>query len=151
MYTFRNKRNISHKNDLDPSTYDLRFLFHSAQWIVAEFLRSDSGMTMEETGKLISAVQAQAGALVEDFGGKRLVLVEMSAQEEAIVLLQSHYPKPLFLVALTEAMDRRNPDTVRKTVRGMWVAKLVEGNPKNGYKLTGKGLGEAQRLFAKHA
>lgn len=36
MYTLRNKRNIAHKGDVDPNIYDLRYLFSSAQWIMAE-------------------------------------------------------------------------------------------------------------------
>jgi hypothetical protein len=151
MYTFRNKRNILHKNDINPSGYDLRLLFHAAQWIMAEFLRVIGGDTMDVTGKLIDAVQAPAGAMIEDFAGKRLVLVDVSVKEEAILVLHSHHPSHTALPMLVAAMDRRAEDTVRKAVREMWAARLVEGDSKSGYLLTARGVAEAQRVFAQHA
>ena len=89
--------------------------------------------------------------MVEDFAGKRLVLVDVSVKEEATIVLQTHHPSRTTLAVLTAAMDRRAGDTVRKTLREMWAARLVEGDSKSGYLLTAKGVAEAQRLFAQHA
>src|SRR5262249_51559347 len=36
MYTLRNKRNIAHKNEIDPNTFDLAFVHHASSWIMAE-------------------------------------------------------------------------------------------------------------------
>ena len=60
------------------SQYDLRFLVHSAQWIMAELLRSVMGAKMEEAGKLIEFVQIPLSPLVEDFGSHRLVLPDVT-------------------------------------------------------------------------
>src|SRR5439155_1645845 len=83
-------------------------------------------------------------AMVEDFAGKRLVLVDVSVKEEATIVLQTHHPSRTTLAVLTAAMDRRAGDTVRKTMREMWAARLVEGDSKSGYLLTAKGVAEAQ-------
>jgi hypothetical protein len=63
MYTFRNKRNIAHKNDVDVNTHDLAFLHQAAAWITAELLRNASGLSMQEAGALIELVQAPVRTL----------------------------------------------------------------------------------------
>lgn len=142
MYTLRNKRSIAHKGSVDPNTYDLRFLHHSAQWMVAEFLRQASGLTMEEAGRLIDLVQEPVGGLVEDLGGRKLVLHETSAANEALILLHNVYPAPASLDQLRAWMDRRSDDTVRKALRKMWSDKLVDGDP-GRYRLTRNGYDAA--------
>lgn len=58
MYTFRNKRNIAHKNDVDTNTHDLAFTHQGAAWVTAELLRHATGISMQESGALIELVQA---------------------------------------------------------------------------------------------
>src|SRR4029077_5412889 len=50
LYTLRNRRSIAHKGMVDPNSYDLAYLHHAASWLLAEFLRQASGLTMEEAG-----------------------------------------------------------------------------------------------------
>jgi hypothetical protein len=146
MYTLRNKRNIAHKGDIDPNIYDLQFLHHGAQWIMAELLRysadqAGSRLTMEEAGGLISMVQAPIGALVEDHAGRRLVLPDLTACDELLVLLHDAYPRPLSLAQLKDYMRRRDQTTVTKCSRKLWKAKLIDGDSKE-YRLTSRGVQE---------
>ena len=150
MYTLRNKRSVAHKGEVDPNSIDLRFLLHAAQWIVAELVRTVGGITMEEAGALVAVVQAPAGGLVEDFGDRKLVLEDMSAREEALVLLHSDYPEAIPVRNLINSMDRFNPVTVRKAVRGLWADRLTEGNSGDGYRLTGRGFNEAISVIEQH-
>jgi hypothetical protein len=73
IYTFRNKRNIAHKNPVDPNTFDLALAHQGAAWIMAELLRNASGISMQEAGALIELIQAPVGTLVEEIDGVRLV------------------------------------------------------------------------------
>lgn len=148
MYTLRNKRNIAHKGAVDPNTYDLKLLHDSAQWVMAEFLRQASGLTMEEAGRLIGLVQEPVGGLVEDLRGRKLVLADTTAEGEALVLLHKIYPAESSLVTLNEWMDRRSVVTVRKALKKLWTAKMVDGTPK-GYRLTKKGYDGAVAVIQK--
>ena len=150
MYTLRSRRNVTHKGEVDPNTFDLQFLHHGAQWIVAEVLRTVSGVSMEEAGKLVETVQAPAGGLVEDFGGRKLVLEELTAKQEALVLLHSHYPEKVMPESVVRSMDRFAKKTVGNAVRGLWADKLVDGDPQSGYRLTGRGFREAVRTVQRH-
>jgi hypothetical protein len=150
MYALRSKRNVVHKGELDPSGFDLRLLHQGAQWIVAELLRTVSGLQMAEAGAFVEMVQAPAGGLVEDFGGKKLVTKTLSSREEALILLHSEYPAPMPLTRLVKSMDRFDPSTVRKTTRLLWNEKSVEGEAKSGYALTGKGFAAAIEVIQQH-
>jgi hypothetical protein len=50
MYTLRNKRNIAHKSEVDPNSFDLRFCHDAARWIMSELVRHATGVTMQEAG-----------------------------------------------------------------------------------------------------
>lgn len=63
VYTFRNKRSIAHKNEIDPNIIDLGYIFHATSWIMAEFIRNASGTTMDEAARLIALLQAPLGPL----------------------------------------------------------------------------------------
>ena len=150
MYALRSKRNVAHKGEVDPNTFDLQFLHHGAQWIVAELLRIISGVSMEEAGKLVQMVQVPAGGLVEDFGDRKLVVEEMTAAEEVLVLLHSDYPASVPVLTIVFSMDRLAKGTVQNTLRRLWADKLVEGNAKTGYRLTKRGFTEAIEVVKRH-
>jgi predicted pyridoxine 5'-phosphate oxidase superfamily flavin-nucleotide-binding protein len=143
MYTLRNKRNIAHKGTVDPNTYDLRFLLGGAQWIIAELVRNTNGLSMNDAGRLIDAINAPVGGMVEDFGGKRLVHGDLTIREEILVLMHSFHSAPLAVARIVEQLDRHSGGAVRSELRRLWHAKLVEGSGKLGYRLTKTGLKSA--------
>ena len=148
MYTLRNKRNILHKGEVDPNEFDLRFLLAGTQWIMAELVREFSGTTMQQAGGLVGQIQAPVGALIEDFGSKRIVHAQLSAKDEVLVLLHSHYPHAIQLFEIVANLDRRNGETVKRAVRELWAAKLIEGTVTTSYRLTAPGLRRAMTVIA---
>lgn len=143
MYALRSKRNILHKGHVDPNTYDLKLLHSAAQWVLAELIRSLSGGSMEEAGKLVEQIQVPVGGLVEDFGGRRIVLKDLLIAEEILVLMHSHYPETVTSVQIISSLYRRSPRSVRNTLRSLWKEKILEGNNKIGYLLTRRGFDKA--------
>lgn len=146
MYTMRNKRNIAHKGEVDPNRFDLEYLVGGAQWVVAELIRTVSGLPMQDAGALVEQVTAPVGGLVQDFGGRKLVLAKMSIPEEILVLLHSHHPSEITLAGLRKSMDRRSPKRVQEGSRKLWTAKEIEGSAEGGYRLTHQGLNRALRI-----
>lgn len=143
MYSLRSKRNIVHKGEVDPNSYDLRFLLSGAQWILAELVRVSGGVSMEDAGKAIDLINSPIGTLVEDVAGRRLVHADVSAPNEILLLLQSHYPNPKPHAAITHSLNRRNEKAVGNAIRGLYAKKLIEGDSKKGYVLTRPGLERA--------
>jgi len=147
MYALRSKRNIVHKNQIDPNIYDLRFLHSAAQWILAELIRTVGVVSMQEAGNLAEQVQLPVGGLIEDFGRHRLVLEDLSTRDELLVLLHSYYPKFIMIEQIVDSLDRRPKKTVQKVLHDLWKEKMVDGSRVQGYKLTKKGFHEAVKVI----
>jgi hypothetical protein len=139
MYTFRNKRNIAHKNDVDANTHDLAFTHQGAAWITAELLRHATGVSMQEAGALIELVQAPVGTLVEEIDGTRIVHAEVSVKAEILILLHSRYPDALSVDSVLRSLSRRSAGGVRNRLRDLHTEKLAHGDAKTGYRLTHAG------------
>jgi hypothetical protein len=143
LYTLRNKRNIAHKGDVDPNTYDLAFLHQGAAWIIAELLRTISGKSMKEAGEMVELVQAPVGTLVEEIDGTRLVFADVSIPTELLILLHSHYPQYVLITDIRKSLKARSSGAVQNCLSKMAAQKLVFGDGKKGYRLTQKGYQEA--------
>ena len=143
LYLFRNKRNIAHMNPIDPNTYDLTYMHQGAAWIMAELVRSASGITMQDAGNLIELIQAPVGTLVEEIDGTRLVHAQVSVRGEILILLHSHYPEQVPVASVLSSLSARSPGTVRNRLNEMRNGKLLYGDVKKGYRLTQAGYAAA--------
>jgi hypothetical protein len=146
IYTLRNRRNIAHKGMVDPNTYDLAYLHHAASWVLAEFLRQSSGLTMEEAGSLIAQIHAPIDEIVEDIDGVRLVHADVSIDDEIFLLLRSHYPDYVPLASIRTSLASRNQGTLGNKLRTLVSRKLIFGRPETGYKLTIAGFKRAVEI-----
>lgn len=147
IYTFRKKRNIAHIGEIDPNSIDLAFTAHASAWIVAEFLRVATSVSMEEAGRLIELVHAPIGQLVEEIDGTRLVHADVGVRDELLILMHSHYPDYVPLDAILDSTKQRNSGTVKNRLRDLVDEKLAFGDSKKGYKLTRPGFDEAAALI----
>lgn len=150
MYTLRSKRSIAHKGSVDPNPFDLQLLFGGGQWILSELVRQASGKTKEEAGRIVAAIQAPIGGLIDDFDGKKVVLAELAARDEVLVLMQAEYPNAVKVASLVASMSRRSPSTVRSALSGLWKARLVEKVGGGGYLITSAGLRAAGDIVSTH-
>jgi hypothetical protein len=139
MYTLRNKRNIAHKNPVDPNTLDLTLSHNCAAWIMAEILRNASGISMQEAGVLIELVQAPVGTLVEEIDGTRLVHADTSVKGEILILLHSYYPERVPVASIVKSMGARSTGSVQNRLGELRARKLLHGDGKTGYRLTQAG------------
>jgi hypothetical protein len=147
MYTMRNKRNIAHKGEVDPSRFDLQYLVGAAQWVLAELIRAISGLPMQQAGALVEQISAPVGGLVQDFGDRRLVLADLTIRDEIVVLMHNVHPTPMTLADLRKSLDRRSPNRVQAVARDLWQTKHLEGGADSGYRLTHKGFDHAVQVI----
>jgi hypothetical protein len=150
MYTMRNKRNIAHKDEVDPNRFDLEYLVGSARWVLAELIRVVSGLPMKQAGALVEQLTPPVGGLVQDFGNRRMVLADMGITDELLVVMHSYHPKPLRLAALRACMDRRQPNRVLDVVRALWKSKDLDGSASTEVWLTDRGYTRATAVVKKH-
>jgi hypothetical protein len=150
MYSLRSKRNIVHKADIDPSGYDLRFLYAGAQWVLAELVGLAQEVSGSEAARLIAQVQLPVGELVETLGDKRLVQAELRALDEALLVLMSYHPAVVPVQHVVDSMDRRASKTVQGALNTLWKGKLIHRPQPGHVVLTDRGLREAIAVAQKH-
>ena len=146
-YTLRNKRNIAHKGEVDPNIYDLRYLYSASQWILSEIVRQLLSTDMSTAGRLIDFIQVPASFIVEDFGDKRVVLIAGTTEEELLTLLFHYFPLYVSVSQIHKDMDRRAKSTVSNIIASTYQKRLIEGNKRQGYKLTTLGYRKAFELI----
>jgi hypothetical protein len=149
IYTLRNKRNVAHKDEIDPNAIDLGFCHHASAWIMAELLRTATGISMEEAGRLIALVQLPVNALIEEIDGVQLFLPDASTRVELLALFHARYPEPIFIGELLRSMSRRDEKDVRKRLSELNVQKLVQNTAKGSYVLTRRGHAAATEALSK--
>jgi len=141
-YTLRNKRNIAHKGGVNPSIYDLRYLYAGAQWILSELIRSIVTQDMNTAGRIIDFIQIPISSLVEDFGDRKLVYGSFTVEEEALVLLHSYFPDFVELKVIQLSLDRRSKSAISNSLKNLWIKKLIHRDS-HGYRLTQVGYQQA--------
>lgn len=147
IYTMRSRRNIVHKGGVDPNIFDLAYLYHAATWIVTEFLRQASGISMHEAGTIIAELQAPVSEITEEIDGVRLIHANVSLKDEIRLLLYSRYPDYVLLSAIKASLAARNHGTLGNKLRELVDEKQVFGSPATGYKLTLPGWKTAQGII----
>ena len=143
IYTLRNKRNIAHKNSIDPNRFDLALAHEGAAWIMAELLRNAAGISMGEAGALIELVQTPVGTLVEEIDGVRLIHADTSVRGEILILLHSHYPERVSIADILRTMSGRSSGSVRNRLGELRAEKRIVGDARVGHRLTQAGYSEA--------
>lgn len=149
VYTFRNKRSIAHKNEIDPNIIDLGYIFYAASWIMAEFIRNASGVTMDEAARLITLLQTTVGPLIEDIDGTRLVHQVKGDRAAVLVLLESHYPTRVHLSDILKTFATRNALSIKKRIAELTQEQLIFGDKTAGYVLTNPGYNLAREEIEK--
>ena len=143
IYTLRNKRNIAHKSEVDPNSYDLALIHKAAAWIMAEMIRTVSGVTMDEAGSLIEFVQAPVGTLVEEIDGLCLVHADTSVQGKILILLHSCYPDYMSTADIIRSLRNSVAASVRSRLSELRQMQFVVGDRRKGYRLTSRGYNAA--------
>jgi hypothetical protein len=147
MYSIRSKRGIAHKGEIDPNLYDLALIHAGAQWILSELVRLVIGGSVVAAGTLVANIQLPVSGIVDDFGGRRLVLADLTIREEMLVLLHSHYPEPVLRTNIPRSMARRNARSVERELRAAWKLKLVELSDDSTAQLTSRGFAAARAVI----
>jgi hypothetical protein len=148
IYTLRNKRNILHKNPIDPSLADLAFAHEGAAWIMAEFLRNSSAVSMDEARRLIDMVEAPVRHFVEEIDGTRLVHGNLTVGEEILVLLHSFDPVAVPKDKIDDSLSRRSFKSVSNRLSDLDKTKLIQ-KTSAGYRLTIPGHAAAVEAIKK--
>jgi hypothetical protein len=151
MYSLRSKRNIAHIGSIDPNIADLKLLLSGADWILCELLRQNTPTISADAEHIVASVLTPLSPVLEEIDGQKVVLGDLNARSEILVLLHSVYPAGMTLDELCNHANRRAPATIRKESRALWNERSVVGTPKDSYKLSSQGFRLAEEVIARAA
>ena len=145
-YTLRNKRNILHKGQIDTNVYDLKFIYSSAQWIMTEFIRQFITNDIHKAGEIVEFIQLPVNSIIETIDNRKIIHANLTVKEEILVVLYSYYPERLTELEINKSLDRRAKNSIYKSLKTLWVEKLIHTNEKV-HTLTQTGFLRAQGVL----
>lgn len=91
LYEVRNNRGVGHVGgEVDSNHMDAEFVLHSAQWVMAEFVRIFHGLSLAEATATVDALVERTTPLIWKVGEKKRVLkTDLSLADKTLVLLYS--------------------------------------------------------------
>ena len=88
IYNIRNKRGVGHLSGFSPNEMDATLILYSAKWVLAELVRLESGLSIDETQSLVEEIVERRMELVwRDGEIVRVMDPSMKATDQAMVLL----------------------------------------------------------------
>lgn len=94
LLDFRNNRDVAHIGNIDVNPMDATFVVNTANWIMAELIRLETGMSPEEAQKEITKIIERKLPIVEEIGGRLKCLnPKLSAKEKVLVFCYRTYPQ----------------------------------------------------------
>lgn len=149
VYTIRNKRGVAHISNVNPNEMDATYILFSVKWILAELLRLNSGMPLDQTQAMVDAVVVRHNALVWKEGGVTWILdPAMRARDQVLLLLYDQSPRKAS--ELREIIEYSNPSTFQRILDRLHKDRLVYVHADGICILSPKGVLAAETLSAKH-
>ena len=75
LYDIRNNRNVGHiGGDVDSNHMDAELVLHSAQWVMAEFVRIFHGLSIDEATATVDALVERTTPTIWNVGDKKRIL-----------------------------------------------------------------------------
>jgi Mn-dependent DtxR family transcriptional regulator len=150
IQAFRNKRSIAHKNAIDPSLTDLKYVFAAMQWILCELIR-ETGGNIGSVEAALKYVSSEPGSIIEDFGTRKLVLVQLPIEQEILILLLHSDSGKIVRNEILKSIDRVAKQSVLNAVGKLWKKKQIERIGNSEIQITALGRKEALEAIKRSA
>jgi hypothetical protein len=116
-----------------------------ASWILAEIIREESGLSVQDVQALIDQLTARRLSLVEEVGGDLVVVAtDLSATERALVALYNVYPEPMNINTLRKSVGYQHSTRFRQMIHTQAKAGITYIKGDDAY-LTQKGVAWVDR------
>ncbi|MDX2360578.1 MAG: hypothetical protein QNK23_07215 [Crocinitomicaceae bacterium] len=131
IYNIRNKRGVGHVGPVSPNEMDATYILFSVKWVLSEIVRLKSGLSTEETQKLISSIsQRNIELLWKDGDVKRVLNPKISAKDQVMILLFDE--SPLSVEGMRVIIEYQNKVNFKKLiVSKLHKDRLIEFNKEN--------------------
>lgn len=94
IYGIRSKRGVGHIASINPNKMDSTLILYNCKWVLAELIRLTSGLSLQETQKIIDdIVNRQIEVIWKDGSIVRILAQGMKTKEQILILLYDTSPQ----------------------------------------------------------
>jgi hypothetical protein len=147
IYGIRNKRNVAHIGIVSPNEMDATLILYSAKWVLAEFLRQSSGMSVADAQAAVDTVIERRLSLLWKHDGITRVLHDIETREQILVLLYDENGQAV--EKLQAATEYKNVTNFRKILKRLHSARLIEHSANGTCTISPAGIIEAEEIIRK--
>lgn len=145
VYGIRNKRNVAHIGKVSPNEMDATLILYSTKWVLAEFVRQSSGMSVDDTQRLVDALIERRLSLLWKHNGLTRVLRDIGTREQVLVLLYDENIQSAD--RLRAAIEYRNSSDFRSILRKLHSERLIEYAADGTCTISPTGIIEAETVI----
>ena len=145
VYGIRSKRGIAHVGAVSPNEMDATLILYSAKWVLAEFIRQTSGMSVPDTQKAVDTIIERCLSVLWKRNGLTRVLSKTGTREQILVLLYDENDQSR--EKLQNAIEYKNITNFRKVLRRLHTARLIEFADDETCAISPKGIVEAEEII----
>ena len=148
IYGIRNKRGIGHISNIKPNKIDASLILTSCKWVLAEIIRLNSQLPIEETEILIDEVIERNIEGIWEVGETIRILEDgLTLKDKILYLLYNK--KSLKDTEIQSITEYSNITYLKKTLRGFHKKRLIEYKEDGECILSPKGAVEAEKIVLK--
>lgn len=148
IYGIRNKRGIGHISNIKPNKIDATLILSSCKWVLAEIIRLNSQLPIDETEKLINEIIERNIEGIWEVGETIRILEDgLSLKEKILYLLYNK--KSLKDTDIKEITEYSNMTYLKKTLKEFHKKRLIEYKDNGECILSPKGAVEAEKIILK--
>ncbi len=146
VYGIRNKRGVGHVGPVSPNQMDSSLILGAVKWVLAEFIRLESGLSTSDTQQLVDEIIERRLDLIWKHGDVvRVQDTRIKAKDQVLLLLYDNSPQKAG--DLRAAIEYKNEADFRKILKTLHKARLIEYSATSGdCVLTSKGIIEAEAI-----
>lgn len=141
IYDIRNKRDAAHLgDDIDPNLQDATLVVGSMDWTLAELVRLYHDVSADDAEKIIENVVTKEVPAVQEIAGHPVILKDLKAREQALLLLYRAGAQGATLDQLAAWLRTTRKDNLKARLLKLDEQKLVLVHPADDrYYLTSRG------------
>ena len=141
IYDIRNKRDAAHLADgIDPNLQDASLVVGNMDWVLAEFVRLYHEVSADAAQKIIENVITKEVPAVQEIAGQPVILKDLRAREQALLLLYRAGARGATLDELAAWLRTNRKDHLAARLQNLDQQKLVLAHPTDKrYYLTSRG------------
>jgi hypothetical protein len=146
IYGIRNKRGVGHISLISPNYMDATYVVASCNWILAEIVRLESGLSIDETTLVVNRViRRNIDGIWNDGAVTRILVSGLSVREEILYLLYDKSPQRDN--DIQGVIECKNCAYFRKVLKQLHSERNIELGADGMCIISPKGIAEAETII----